>query len=178
MDKNDSSQSVHYLEIPLLLSLSSFNSLLAGSYVPISVEAYSKNQVLGVRLAAVAIQQPEAVHSWMTSHLIGRSLRLQLLHHSLPDDFLHCIVKYRRRLYRSLSCANTELISLGLVTLEEPSYDRHGNESSHGNEALIAFLREGVKAESGAQRRGEGVWKGSIHETRWQRVARALKLRN
>ena len=175
MDKNDSSQPVHCLEVPLLLSLSSPNSLLAGSYVPISVEAYSKDEVLGVRLAAVAIQQPEAVHSWMTSNLIGRSLRLQLLHHSTPDDCLHCIVKYRRQLYCSLSCANTELISLGLATLEEPSHNCHGNES---NEALIAFLRAGVKAESGAQRRGEGVWKGSIHETRWRRVARALKLRN
>ena len=111
----------------------------------------------------------------MTSNLIGCSLRLQLLHHSPQDDCLHCIVKYRIQLFRSLSCANIELLSLGLATLEEPSHNCHGNESSHGNEALIAFLREGVKAESGAQRRGEGVWKGSIHETRWRRVGSSLK---
>ena len=52
------------------------------------------------------------------------------------------------------------------MTLEELAHNCHANESFQGNEALIAFLREGVKAESGAQKRGEGVWKGGIHETR------------
>ena len=79
--------------------------------------------------------------------------------------------------FHSLSCVNTELLSLGLATLEESPPGCHGTDGAH-NEELIAFLSEGVRAEGSAQRRGEGVWRGSVHKARWRKVARFLRLKN
>ena len=142
-------------------------------------EPHAADQVLKVRLAALSIQRPQSVDSWIVSNLIGRSLRLHLVHYSSTDDCLHSIIKYRKKKFRSLFCANVELLSLGLATLEEPSCGCHGDKGSPGgNERLIAFLSEGVRAESVAQRRGRGVWRGSVHEARWRRMGRSLRFKN
>ena len=75
-----------------------------------------------------------------------------------------------------LKCANIQLLSLGLASLKDPSASHHGDGGYHNNERLIAFLSEGVRVESGAQRRGEGVWRGSVHETMFSRTLRFLRL--
>ena len=61
--------------------------------------------------------------------------------------------------------------------LEESSPGCHGTDGPHDNKELIAFLSEGVRVEGSAQRRGEGVWRGSVHEARWRKVARFLRLK-
>ena len=76
-----------------------------------------------------------------------------------------------------LKCANVEILSLGLASIKDPSLGHHGNSGYHVNDRLIAFLSEGVRAETGAQRKGEGVWRGSVHEARWRRGLRFLRLR-
>ena len=73
---------------------------------------------------------------------------------------------------------NTELLSLGLATLDELLPGCHGTDGLHDNKELTAFLSEGVKAEGSAQRRGEGVWRGSVHEARWWKLARFLRLKD
>ena len=131
---------------------------------------YPSNELLKVQFSGIDIQDEVAASVWLKEHLTGQRVWLRMLSHA--EDTVHGVVYHRKPgLMRRKSCANAELLKLGMASVTETQ----GVVSNSEYAKLMTTL---LRSEQTARSKGIGVWYGTEYVTWWNRFKYFIRRNN